>query len=146
MAEMTAAQAIDVLRLCRFLASGELEAMQLRKVSALIEQQSQEIERLNGCLKFEQNYLSRVGTHGPDCYKWGPGHWNCAMQEIDRAKTTIDTHSELAEHYKQRAEQAEAECKRLRVCCNCRHFEWPKCTVSGKRTTRASICRDWEMV
>lgn len=43
-------------------------------------------------------------------------------------------------------ERLKVENNRLRVCCNCRHFEWPKCTVSGKRTTRASICRDWEMV
>ena len=50
-------------------------------------------------------------------------------RDIDHAKATINTHSEMAEHYKRRAEQAEAENKRLRVCCNCRHFEWPKCTV-----------------
>ena len=68
------------------------------------------------------------------------------LAEIEQAKAALDTHSELAEHYKRRAEQAEAECKRLRVCGNCRHFEWPQCTVSGKRTTRTSICRDWEMV
>ena len=66
--------------------------------------------------------------------------------KIEQARATIDTHSELIDHYKRRAEQAETENKRLRVCSNCRHFEWPKCTVSGKRTTRASICRDWEMV
>lgn len=43
-----------------------------------------ETERLTSCLSFEQNYLSRVGTHADGCYKWGPGHWDCAVQEIER--------------------------------------------------------------
>ena len=44
---------------------------------------------MNGCLKFEQNYLSRVGTHAEGCYKWGPGHWDCAMQEIAKKDRMI---------------------------------------------------------
>ena len=56
------------------------------------------------------------------------------------------TLSQIIEQRAQEIERLKVENNRLRVCCNCRHFEWPKCTVSGKRTTRASICRDWEMV
>ena len=52
----------------------------------------------------------------------------------------------LIEQQAAEIERLKVENNRLRVCGNCRHFEWPKCTVSGKRTTRASICRDWEMV
>ena len=59
---------------------------------------------------------------------------------------TIDDVIATVKYHEHRAEQAEAQNKRMRVCGNCRHFEWPKCTVSGKRTTRASICREWEMV
>lgn len=55
-----------------------------------VKQQAQEIERLNKSLQFEQNYLSRVGTHGPDCYKWGPGHWECAMREIAKRDRMIE--------------------------------------------------------
>ena len=78
MAEMTASEATEILLNLSWMVGTERRS----QIAALIEQQAQEIERMNGCLKFEQNYLSRVGTHGPDCYKWGPGHWECAMQEI----------------------------------------------------------------
>lgn len=44
------------------------------------------IERLTTCLKFEQHFIGRVGTHGPNCYQWGPAHYQCAMVEIDRLK------------------------------------------------------------
>ena len=105
MAEMTAAEAIRMaLRFNQFDVAGvitrmttQLDGMKQKESAykqvieskkALIEQQAQEIERLNKSLQFEQNYLSRVGTHGPDCYKWGPGHWDCAMQEIERLKET----------------------------------------------------------
>lgn len=70
--------------------------------------------------------------------------------EIERAKATIDTHSELIEHYKRRAEQAEKENKRMRVCGNCRHIScWgncDRCSVTDKIVSREDSCRDWEMV
>ena len=41
-----------------------------------------EIERLRSCLKWEQNWLSRVGTHSEGCWQWGPGHYQCAVRHI----------------------------------------------------------------
>jgi hypothetical protein len=43
---------------------------------------AQEIERLSTALRYEENRFSRIGTHGPDCWKWGPGHYECAMRHI----------------------------------------------------------------
>ena len=74
-----------------------------------------------------------------------------ANAQLEQARATIDTHSELAEHYKRRAEQAERENKRLRVCGNCRHFSTgyteSYCVKANNRETlRQNTCRDWEMV
>ena len=107
MAEMTAAEAVrTALKFNQFDVAGVITCMTthldgakqkesaykqvIESKKALIEQQAQEIERMNGCLKFEQNYLSRVGTHGPDCYKWGPGHWDCAKQEIAKKDRMLE--------------------------------------------------------
>ena len=85
MAEMTAREATEILLNLSWMVGTERRS----QIAALIEQQAQEIERMNGCLKFEQNYLSRVGTHAEGCYKWGPKHWDCAMQEIERLAPVI---------------------------------------------------------
>jgi chromosome segregation ATPase len=42
-----------------------------------------EIKRLTACLKWEQNWLERVGTHSPGCWQWGPGHYLCAIRHIE---------------------------------------------------------------
>lgn len=42
-----------------------------------------EIKRLTACLKWEQNWLERVGTHAPGCWQWGPGHYLCAVRHIE---------------------------------------------------------------
>lgn len=43
----------------------------------------QEIERLQRALRYEENRFSRIGTHNPDCWKWGPGHYECALRHIE---------------------------------------------------------------
>ena len=48
----------------------------------LIEEAQAEIERLRSCLKWEQNWLERVGTHSDGCWQWGPGHYQCAIRHI----------------------------------------------------------------
>lgn len=52
--------------------------------AALLRTQHAEIERLNSCLKWEQNRAERIGTHGPGCEKWGPSHFECALRAIER--------------------------------------------------------------
>jgi hypothetical protein len=50
-----------------------------------------EIERLRKALVYEENRFNRVGTHGPDCYQWGPSHYECAMREITLLTEQLQT-------------------------------------------------------
>lgn len=66
------------------------ELLQLRvsgkttlRMQACIEMLKEEVRRLNGAIRVEQNLTSRIGTHGPDCYKWGPRHYECALIKIE---------------------------------------------------------------
>lgn len=34
----------------------------------------------------EWRHRNRIGTHGTDCWKWGPGDYQCAMAEIERLR------------------------------------------------------------
>ena len=31
----------------------------------------------------------RIGTHGAGCHEWGPGHYQCALRELEAANETI---------------------------------------------------------
>ena len=130
MAEMTVAEATNVLHKNPKV----LSYSERLQIAALIEQQAQEIERMNKSLKFEQNYLSRVGTHAEGCYKWGPGHWDCAMQEIERLANNVnnmaimsDNHVKMIYEYKERRDAEIAKKDRMieriipiisRGCCD----------------------------
>lgn len=48
---------------------------------------------LEKSLQWEQNRRSRIATHGPDCYKWGPGHYECALDNINN----LELHSKKNE-------------------------------------------------
>ena len=41
-----------------------------------------ECDRLTSLLQYEEGRRTRIGTHGPDCWKWGPSHYECALREI----------------------------------------------------------------
>lgn len=69
-----------------------------------------EIERLRSALRYEQNRSDRIGTHGPDCYTWGPAHYECAMREID-GLSEVAAESELN---REGIKHAHAELRRLR--------------------------------
>jgi len=43
-----------------------------------------ECDRLTSVLQYEEGRRTRIGTHGTDCWKWGPSHYECALREIDR--------------------------------------------------------------
>ena len=60
---------------------------------ATIEQRDElgaEIERLRKALYYEENRFQRIGTHAPDCWKWGPQHYECALRKIKREEESND--------------------------------------------------------
>ena len=115
---------------------------QAKGIESLIEQQAAEIERLKAdvCnmatmsdahVKMIYEYKERrdaelaaanariAELHDDEAMEkmYQDGLHNGAIEankQLTEARATIDTHSELIEHYKQKAEQAEAENKRMR--------------------------------
>lgn len=49
-----------------------------------------EIERINKCLKWEQNRFERIGTHGPGCAYWGPSHYECLLRAVEAGRAFPD--------------------------------------------------------
>jgi hypothetical protein len=54
------------------------------------EDKDAEIERLRKALYYEENRFQRIGTHAPDCWKWGPQHYECALRKIKREEESND--------------------------------------------------------
>lgn len=46
-----------------------------------------EIDRLTRAVQYEQHRTERIGTHGPGCWKWGPQHYECAVEEVGRLRS-----------------------------------------------------------
>jgi hypothetical protein len=41
-----------------------------------------EVTTLKKRLTYQDDRESHIGTHGPDCWAWGPKHYECALRHI----------------------------------------------------------------
>ena len=62
-----------------FCATKDVEAMEAENAAL-----HAECDRLTALLQWEQNRRERIGTHGDECWKWGPAHYECASRETER--------------------------------------------------------------
>ena len=54
-----------------------------RKLDLLLGDALSENERLKSRLKNQDDQEGCVGTHGPDCWSYGPRHYDCAIKHIN---------------------------------------------------------------
>ncbi len=69
----------------------QIEDILERRKEKIIEERRQlfkdlkdELDRLKQIIKYQEDRDGRIGTHSPECYKFGPRHYDCAIQEIER--------------------------------------------------------------
>lgn len=48
-----------------------------------------EIERLRACLKYEEHRFATQSTHSEGCHSFGPRHYECALQEVERLRAEV---------------------------------------------------------
>ena len=65
----------------------EIEAARARRAAM-----TEENERLRSELRWQQSRESRMGTHGHSCWKWGPAHYECALEEMERITAAERAH------------------------------------------------------
>jgi len=63
----------------KFCAAKDVEALEAENAAL-----HAECDRLTSLLQWEQGRRERIGTHGDECWKWGPSHYECASREIER--------------------------------------------------------------
>ena len=54
-----------------------------RKLDLLLGDTLSENERLKSRLKYQEDREGWIGTHGPDCWSYGPRHYECALRHIN---------------------------------------------------------------
>jgi hypothetical protein len=58
-----------------------------RKLDLLLGDALAENERLKRELKYQDARESHIGTHGPECWTFGPRHYDCAIRHITEMAT-----------------------------------------------------------
>jgi len=53
-----------------------------RQLDLLLGDALSENERLRRELKYQEAREGHIGTHGPDCWSYGPRHYECALRRI----------------------------------------------------------------
>ena len=48
-----------------------------------------EIGRLRACLKYEEHRFATQSTHSEGCHSFGPRHYECALQEVERLRAEV---------------------------------------------------------
>ena len=67
-----------------------------RNLDLLLGDALAENERLRRELKYQDARDNHIGTHGPDCWSFGPKHYDCAIKHInDMARGAIKKIKEL---------------------------------------------------
>jgi hypothetical protein len=57
-----------------------------RQLDLLLGDALSENERLKRALKYQDDRETWIGTHGPDCWSYGPRHYDCAIKHIESLK------------------------------------------------------------
>lgn len=60
---------------------------ELDRQSAEIATLTDEVDRLNQSLSWEQHRSGRIGTHGPNCHLWGHQHYECLLRVFNALET-----------------------------------------------------------
>lgn len=71
----------EIQRYSMFVLAGDLEC-EVDKEGHWVrfsdyDQLKAENERMRKALRYEQHLAEHIGTHGPDCWAWGPAHYEC---------------------------------------------------------------------
>ena len=61
-----------------------------RKLDLLLGDALAENERLKRELKYQDAREGHIGTHGPECWTFGPRHYECAIRHINSLPNLTD--------------------------------------------------------